>query len=39
MISEIAHDSTVTAEDGTDVGLDSLWRDRPAVIAFVRHFG
>jgi hypothetical protein len=29
----------VTDEHGADVRLDSLWRDRTAVLAFVRHFG
>jgi hypothetical protein len=24
---------------GADVALSTLWRDRPAVLAFVRHFG
>jgi hypothetical protein len=30
---------TVQDEHGTAVRLDSLWRDRPAALAFVRHFG
>ncbi|HEX8790441.1 MAG TPA: hypothetical protein VF765_05775 [Polyangiaceae bacterium] len=25
--------------DGRAVPLSSLWRDRPIVLAFVRHFG
>ena len=30
---------TVLDEKGTEVRVDSLWRDRTAVIALVRHFG
>jgi hypothetical protein len=30
---------TVTDEHGAEVALASLWRDRPALIALVRHFG
>jgi hypothetical protein len=30
---------TVLDELGKPVQLDSLWRDRPAVLVFVRHFG
>lgn len=30
---------TVLDEKGTEVPLASLWRDRPAVVALVRHFG
>ena len=30
---------TVLDEGGTAVPLGSLWRDRPAVLVFVRHFG
>lgn len=30
---------TVFDEAGTSVRLNTLWRTRPAVIAFVRHFG
>lgn len=30
---------TVLDEHGGHVELGSLWRDRPAVIVFVRHFG
>jgi hypothetical protein len=29
----------VLGEDGAPVPLAALWRDRPAVIALVRHFG
>jgi hypothetical protein len=30
---------TVLDEKGTEVALASLWRDRTAVLALVRHFG
>lgn len=30
---------TVLDEDGASVLLGSLWRDQPAVLVFVRHFG
>ena len=25
--------------DGREVALQELWRDKPVVLAFVRHFG
>ena len=30
---------TVLDEKGEKVKLGTLWRDKPAVLAFVRHFG
>jgi hypothetical protein len=30
---------TVLDEQGAKVVLGTLWRDKPAVIALVRHFG
>ena len=30
---------TVLDETGATVVLGGLWKDRPAVLAFVRHFG
>ncbi|HUQ02554.1 MAG TPA: hypothetical protein VM261_08675 [Kofleriaceae bacterium] len=30
---------TVLDEKGSEVSLASLWRDRTAVVALVRHFG
>jgi hypothetical protein len=30
---------TLADADGTPVALDSLWRERPAVLVWVRHFG
>jgi hypothetical protein len=32
-------DSIVQDEAGHDVRLGDLWRERPIVLAFVRHFG
>jgi len=31
--------ATVLQSDGTPVHLASIWRDRPALIMFLRHFG
>lgn len=39
MFADITRELTVLTEEGTPVALDSLWRERPAVVAFVRHFG
>ncbi len=30
---------TVLDEHGTAIELASLWRDQPAVLVFIRHFG
>lgn len=30
---------TVKDVEGNDVRLGDLWRDRPAVLVFVRHYG
>jgi hypothetical protein len=30
---------TVLDESGTPIELGTLWRDRPAVLVFLRHFG
>ena len=30
---------TVKDVEGKDVRLGDLWRDRPAVLVFVRHYG
>jgi hypothetical protein len=32
-------DAVVKDTEGRDVRLGELWRDRPAVVVFVRHFG
>jgi hypothetical protein len=32
-------DSVVKDTEGRDVRLGDLWRDKPAVLVFVRHFG
>ena len=38
-IEGTAGDLTVLRPDGTAVRLGSVWADRPAVLALVRHFG
>jgi hypothetical protein len=30
---------TVLDEHGQTIQLDTLWRDKPAVLVFIRHFG
>lgn len=30
---------TVLDEHGATIRLDSFWRDQPAVLVFLRHFG
>lgn len=32
-------DAIVQDESGRDVRLGDLWRERPVVLAFLRHFG
>jgi hypothetical protein len=32
-------DLTVKDTEGRDVLLGDLWRDRPAVLVFLRHYG
>jgi hypothetical protein len=32
-------DLPVLDQQGEKVALGSLWKDKPAVLAFVRHFG
>jgi len=32
-------DLTVLDRQGEKVALGSLWKDKPAILAFVRHFG
>ena len=36
---EVAPDPAVLDIRGNTVPLSSHWRDRPAVLAFLRHFG
>jgi len=41
-VTQLASDlgaATVLDLDGGAVALESLWRQRPVVLAFVRHFG
>jgi hypothetical protein len=37
-MGELAH-MTVLDEAGKSVELGTLWRDRTAILVFVRHFG
>jgi len=39
MRAEAIGTMTVLDELGVPVRIDTLWRDRPAVLVFVRHFG
>jgi hypothetical protein len=32
-------DITLPDHDGTDVRLGDLWRDRPAALVWLRHYG
>jgi hypothetical protein len=36
---ELASQIEIFSENGTRTPLADLWRDAPAVLAFVRHFG
>ena len=36
---DIAPDLTLTSDEGQPVYLSGLWRERPLVLLFVRHFG
>lgn len=38
-VGETAPDLTLRDETGAEVALASLWRERGAVIVFIRHFG
>jgi peroxiredoxin len=38
-VGEPAPDVTVLDDGGREVPLSSFWRVRPAVLAFLRHFG
>ena len=38
-VGQRAPDPTVLDGDGRDVSLSMFWRERPAVLAFLRHFG
>ena len=40
LVGEAAPDARVArAPDGQDFALADLWRDGPAVLVFLRHFG
>ncbi|HEX2032004.1 MAG TPA: hypothetical protein VHL78_11485 [Actinomycetota bacterium] len=38
-VGDPAPDATVLDPDDHELRLSSFWRDRPAVLAFLRHFG
>jgi hypothetical protein len=38
-VGDHAPEVTVLDGEGREVRLSSFWRDRPAVLAFLRHFG
>ena len=38
-VGDRAPDPTVINPQDREVQLSSFWRDRPAVLAFIRHFG
>ena len=38
-VAERLRDTTVLDTEGRAVTLGSLWRDHPAVLVFIRHFG
>lgn len=38
-VGDLAPDPPVFDPDGWEVSLSSYWRDRPAVLVFLRHYG
>ena len=38
-VGDRAPDPPVLTTDGDEVRLSSFWEERPAVLAFLRHFG
>lgn len=38
-VGDLAPDPQVLTTAGEEVPLSSFWADRPAVLAFLRHFG
>lgn len=38
-VGDAAPDAMLRDEDGNEVALHTLWRARPAVLVFVRHYG
>ena len=38
-VGDKAPDSTLLDSRGEQVTLSSLWRERPLVVVFLRHFG
>ena len=38
-IGDNAPDPLVLDASGSEIALSSFWRERPAILAFLRHFG
>jgi hypothetical protein len=38
-VGDLAPDPVVLDPEGTRTPLSSMWRNRPGVLAFLRHFG
>jgi hypothetical protein len=38
-VGDLAPDPVVLDTGGAEVRLSTTWRDRPAVLAFLRHYG
>ncbi len=38
-VGRLAPDTALGSGDGGTVSLSNLWRDKPLVVAFLRHFG
>jgi len=38
-VGQLAPDATFVAHDGGVVRLSDLWREKPTIFLFLRHFG
>jgi hypothetical protein len=38
-VGQAAPDAAFVARDGAVVRLSELWREKPAILLFLRHFG
>jgi hypothetical protein len=38
-VGDRAPEAVVFDPDGREIALSSCWRDRPALLAFLRHYG
>jgi len=38
-VGEPAPDAVFASRDGADIRLSDLWRERPTILLFLRHFG